>query len=735
MKRLICLFLCLLLCLPLFACGRTAGTETPTESTPESRTETGTESGTKAPAESGTETGTETEPSPAPDYAHTRTPMMGWASWNLYHTAISEEKILAAANALKEFGLADLGYTYVNIDDGFQRGRDEDGTLIVHPERFPNGMKSVADRIHEMGLYAGIYTDAGVMTCGYLYSGETANGEVGLYGHEEKDLSMYLSDWGYDFIKVDWCGGAHQGLSKKEQYTKIGNIIKEIEKKTGRDILYNICCWEFPGEWAKEVADSWRTGADISPNFSSILYQLDQCKTLAAYQSPGNINDPDMLEIGMGMTDTEDKSHFAMWCMLSAPLMLGNDLTTLRQETLEIITNKNLIALDQDPACIPATVVLTRGDVEIWQKDLGEKHSATTAVALLNRSGEERTVTVRWDEIGYASVTGVTDLWTDEALTPGESFTVTLAPHETAVLRVNGTRNDAGNTRVDLVIDENPWLFDLTALGATDWVMPGYVSGYEGVRKKIPSPVLSVRLSDTYTYLNASESFCDWDGDGNNPALPRGSSGSGKTVRGVGNSVSISVPVTGQSDVLSVLFGLGTSDLLLEVLRDGVVLRKAVIDGIKDTSVPEAPETTLAERQLTVALSSDTAGILTVRLTVMENSAFPVCALFGVALSPLEGEEMPDVTDAETARKLLRDGAVLFDVRSPEEYAEGHPTGAVNLPVDQLLTLVTEQYPDRNTVILTYCSRAKRSLQAYLLLRYLGYENVYWLGSTDPNEG
>lgn len=546
---------------------------------------------------------------------------------------------------------------------------------------------------------------------------------------------MYLSDWGYDFIKVDWCGGAHLGLSRREQYTKIGNIIKEIEEKTGRDILYNICCWEFPGEWAKEVADSWRTGADISPNFSSILYQLDQCKTLAAYQSPGNINDPDMLEIGMGMTDTEDRSHFAMWCMLSAPLMLGNDLTTLRQETLEIITNKNLIALDQDPACIPATVVLTRGDVEIWQKDLGEKHSATTAVALLNRSGKERTVTVRWDEIGYASVTGVTDLWTDETLTPGESFTVTLAPHETAVLRVSGTRNDAGSVYVDLAVSEEPWQFDLTALGVIDWVMTGYSGGHEGFRKNVEFSLLSVSLSDTFTYLFSAEAFCEWDGDGNNLDLPYAAVNSGRSVKGTGNSVSVTTSVGTKITVLSVLVGLGASDLSLEVLSGGNVIYSTVLSGIKDVSVPEKPEKTLAERQLTVALSADVPGYLTVRLTVMEDSAFPVCALFGAALSPLADAGSPEETDAETARKLLRDGAILLDVRSPEEYAEGHPTGAINLPVDQLLTLITEKYPDRDTVILTYCTRAKRSLQAYRLLRYLGYENVYWLGSTDPNEG
>lgn len=171
-----------------------------------------------------------------------KTPLMGWASWNCFRTHINEELLKKQIDALKKTGLDKYGYTYFNIDDGFFGGRDENGALQFHKERFPNGIKVIADYAHQNGLKAGIYSDGGDNTCGHYYDNEGGDGsKVGLYNHEEQDLKMYLEDFGFDFIKVDWCGGVRLGLDEKEQYTKISRIIDDIRHRTGRCIVYNIC--------------------------------------------------------------------------------------------------------------------------------------------------------------------------------------------------------------------------------------------------------------------------------------------------------------------------------------------------------------------------------------------------------------------------------------------------------------------------------------------------------------
>ncbi len=337
-----------------------------------------------------------------------KTPLMGWASWNCFRTHISEKIMKEQADALVKTGLADCGYTYFNMDDGFFGGRAADGQLLFHKERFPNGIKVIADYAHSLGLKAGIYTDGGDNTCGHYYDGEDKDGAgVGLYGYEERDLRMFLIDCGYDFIKVDWCGGVRLGLDEKEQYTKIGNIIDDIRHETGRQFVYNICRWQFPGPWAAKVADSWRTGADIAPNFDSVMYQIDMIKPLARYASPGHVNDLDMMQLGNGgMTYEEEKTHFAMWCMMSTPLMIGCDLTKISDETLEILKNRGLIEINQDSACLQAYAAKEIKDTdgktvgEVWIKDLGEKNSRVKAVALLNRSTGALDIGAKLSEVG-----------------------------------------------------------------------------------------------------------------------------------------------------------------------------------------------------------------------------------------------------------------------------------------------------------------------------------------------
>lgn len=376
-----------------------------------------------------------------------KTPIMGWASWNCFRTDINEQKMKEQADALVSTGLAECGYIYFNMDDGFFGGRDENGILQFHKERFPNGIKPVADYAHSLGLKAGTYAEGGDKTCGFYYDKEGKNGDnVGLYGYEEQDLRMYFEDCGFDFIKVDWCGGLRIGLDEKEQYTKIGNIIDEIRKRTGKSIVYNICRCQFPGAWAADIADSWRTGADIAPDFKSVIHQIDNIKPLAKYCSPGHVNDLDMMQIGNGMNSIEEKTHFTMWCMMSTPLMIGCDLTKISDETLEILKNKELIEINQDKACIQAYVVKeyrdNKGELlgEIWVKDLGERNSNCKAVAFLNRSEQPLEMRFDFQELGLkGDILNIHDLWRH---TNVDNLTeVCTMPHETAVFKITSEKS------------------------------------------------------------------------------------------------------------------------------------------------------------------------------------------------------------------------------------------------------------------------------------------------------
>ncbi len=375
-----------------------------------------------------------------------KTPLMGWASWNCYRTDISEEKIKAAAKALKDTGLADCGYEYVNIDDGFFGGRAEDGTLKVNTRRFPNGMAPVAEYIHSLGLKAGIYAEGGDNTCGFYYDNEGTNGDgVGLYGHEEQDLKMYLIDWDYDFIKVDWCGGVRLGLDEEEQYTKIGDIIDRLRHEYGKCLVYNICRWQFPGVWATEIADSWRTGADIEPVFSSVIHQLDNIKPLHQFCRPTHVNDLDMMQIGNGMPFEDEKTHFIMWCMMSTPLMIGCDPKSLSGRTLELLKNRELIAINQDAACVQAFPVWERknGDTiaaEVWVKPLAEENER--AVALLNRSEEEQEISFALSDAGLFGINKIRDIYAGEDVEVCDTIAVTLKPHEARVFKISADRTE-----------------------------------------------------------------------------------------------------------------------------------------------------------------------------------------------------------------------------------------------------------------------------------------------------
>ena len=366
-------------------------------------------------------------------------PMMGWASWNNYRVDINEDIIKAQADAMIERGLNKAGYQFINTDDGFFGGRDESGNIIAHPRRFPHGMTALADYIHSKGLKAGIYSDAGLNTCASYWDNDTIGVGMGLYGHERQDLTLFLKEWDYDFIKVDWCGGQSMGLDEQTRYTQIGNMAREIKPS----VIYNVCRWKFPGKWVTHVADSWRISGDINNKFESILAIIDLNADLWMYASSGRYNDMDMLQVGRGMTYEEDKAHFSMWCMMHSPLLLGNDLTTMSEETLKIVTNEDMIAINQSPFVYQARRLVDNGDIEVWGKPLQSTMSGRVAVALLNRANEPQRIEFCVDAAGLNSVKGYTikDLWTKETF--DTSFDVNISrevpPHGVVVLEISGT--------------------------------------------------------------------------------------------------------------------------------------------------------------------------------------------------------------------------------------------------------------------------------------------------------
>lgn len=765
-------------------------------------------------------------PSGAEEVESRKTPIMGWASWNAYRTDISEEIILSQAEKLVELGLKDLGYVFVNVDDGWQNGRGEDGYVNINQKRFPSGMKDLAEKIHAMGLKAGIYTDAGASTCGWASDNEVNNDDVGLLGHEEQDLRRYFIDWEYDFIKVDWCGGRDKGLDKQERYTMIGKEIAAIEKEIGKDKIYNICCWSFPGEWAVDIADSWRTGGDIFNNFGAVLEQLDNIKSLAKYNTPGHVNDLDMMQVGNGMSYEEDKSHFAMWCMMSTPLMLGMDLNSISEETLSIVSNAELIALNQDPACIQATVAKNYGQVEAWTKDLGAKNSGKKAIALLNRESSEQTVTISFKELGLDGVTVVRDLWAHADLATDDRFTVTIPAHGTVVLTAEGTPvategdkdiliDDGSVVKAEMTIKNKPSSMNLTTMGKYDWAH----FGNETTRMREGAGEITVRYDGSYvTYGNAAATY-NWTNAKSNPKS--GSSTWGAGVKGTGATILLSTPCDQNERTLIATAGSFSAEMTIELIVGGKIIDSKVIPGGSDKKVDklvtmtyksDVPTTAYLRWYVSKSLGySDSVNVEGVALnidisentltspdlfanretgkteasvkvtspkqdallhfavkdnkgtlqsihtekieksnkTVSKTVALDLPGDFiGTLYTYLwDGQNLPlatyttaalDTTSASgynvgpmTAKRMIAEGGILLDVRTPGEFERGHLEGAVNMDYSKVALEAEKTFTDKNKTIVVYCSAAKRSAQAVDALLKLGYTKVYNLGSMD----
>lgn len=364
-----------------------------------------------------------------------KTPIMGWSSWNHYRIHINDSIIRSQADAMVTSGLLDVGYQFVNIDDGFFGGRSGDGTLYCDSTKFPLGMKSLADYIRAKGLKPGIYSDAGSNTCGSIWDNDPYGFGVGAFGHEQRDMVLFLKTWGYDFIKVDWCGGQQQKLDEEQTYS----ALIEVVRQTRPDVVFNICRWQFPGTWALPIADSWRISGDIEASFHSICAIIDRNAYLAPYASPGHFNDMDMLQVGRGMTPDEDRAHFSMWCMMVSPLLAGNDLGLMSDETRDILANRALIAINQDPAAIQAERVWASNGVEVWVKPLGNRLGNERTVAIFNRNEKAVSHNLDFSSVGLQKVKSVSDLWLDKSLKVlGNALDMEVPAHGIRVFKVKG---------------------------------------------------------------------------------------------------------------------------------------------------------------------------------------------------------------------------------------------------------------------------------------------------------
>ena len=375
-------------------------------------------------------------------------PTMGWSSWNTYRVNINDSLIMRQADAMVAKGLKDAGYTYINIDDGYFGGRDmQTGRLKIHPTRFPNGLKPVVDHIHALGLKAGIYSDAGANTCGNWYDKDTIAVGVGLYGHDQQDCNLFFRELGFDFIKIDFCGAIanrnsdHLGLSPQKRYTAIRQAIDNTGRK---DVRMNVCRWDYPGTWVSEVATSWRMSRDISCKWDVVKEIIRQNLYLSAYAGGGRYNDMDMLEVGRSLTAEEDRTHFGMWCMMASPLLIDCDMTKLKPQTLGLLTNSDLIAIDQDPLGLQAHVVKydKENGTYVLAKDLLERGGLTRAVAFYNPTDKPQTVQVGFPDLELGGTIQVKDLYEggSQFFTLHSSlFTRTVPAHGCRIFRMTAT--------------------------------------------------------------------------------------------------------------------------------------------------------------------------------------------------------------------------------------------------------------------------------------------------------
>jgi Alpha galactosidase A/Ricin-type beta-trefoil lectin domain/Alpha galactosidase C-terminal beta sandwich domain len=382
-------------------------------------------------------------------------PPMGWASWNTFAAKIDANVIKAQADAMVSSGLKDAGYQYVNIDEGWWQGtRDSAGNITVDTNEWPGGMQAIAAYIHGKGLKAGIYTDAGRDGCGYYYpTGRPAAPGSGSEGHYDQDF-LRFSQWGFDFVKVDWCGGNAEGLNPRTAYQSISDSIARATAQTGRPMVLSVCDWgnQSPWDWAPGMSTMWRTSQDIiyfgeSPSMDRVLTNFDSAQHPGA-QSAGHYNDPDMLIVGMpGFSAAQNRSHLGLWAISGAPLLAGNNLATMSAQTASILANREVIAIDQDPLGAQGVKVAEAASgLQVYGKVLSG--TGRRAVVLLNRTGSAASITARFADLGLGATASVRDVWGAADLgTRTTGYTASVPAHDSVLVTVTGTENPGGGTK------------------------------------------------------------------------------------------------------------------------------------------------------------------------------------------------------------------------------------------------------------------------------------------------
>jgi alpha-galactosidase len=352
-------------------------------------------------------------------------PPMGWNSWNYFHGQVDDGVIRSTADLMASNGMRDTGYEYVNIDDTWEGQRDAKG-FIHSNKKFPD-MKALADYVHSKGLKIGIYSSPGPETCG---------GYVGSYGHEAQDAKTY-ADWGIDYLKYDWCSAfrIYKDSEMRAIYQKMGDALRA----TGRPIVYSLCQYGKANvwEWGPLVGGNlWRTTDDIADNWQAMSANGFSQDRLADFAAPGHWNDPDLLEVGNGgMTTEEYRSHMSLWSILAAPLIAGNDLSAMTPEIHSILTNPEVIAIDQDAEGKQGKKIKRVGQVEFWKKPLA---GGAVAIAVFNRGESTTTASFAWSDFGVTTPISVRNLWGRKDVPPADKFTAQINAHGVMLLRILG---------------------------------------------------------------------------------------------------------------------------------------------------------------------------------------------------------------------------------------------------------------------------------------------------------
>ncbi|WP_327692462.1 ricin-type beta-trefoil lectin domain protein [Streptomyces sp. NBC_00459] len=431
-------------------------------------------------------------------------PSMGWASWNSFFSGIDHNVIKQQADALVSSGMAAAGYKYVNLDDGWWQGaRDANGNIVVDENLWPGGMKAIADYLHGKGLKAGIYTDAGKQGCGYYYpTTRPATPNSGMEGHYQQDLETFQR-WGFDYVKIDWCGGRVEKLDQETQYKQISAANEAASAVTGRKLVLSFCEWGtgLPWNWATGHGDLWRTSDDVlfykeTPGLAKMYRNFDQALQPAA-QHTGSYNDPDMLMVGLnGMTAARNRLHMSLWSISGAPLLAGNNVATMTPETRDILTNPEVLAIDQDTRGLQGVKVAedTR-NLQVYGKVLSG--TGKRAVLLFNRTDSAANITVRWADLGLTPATAtVRNAWTrTDAGSFATGYTTAVPANDAVLLTVSGTEAP-GTTYEDTTTATTPTFTGVTASSAgTKLVDITYANGATTSRKA------TVQVNGQYPYV------------------------------------------------------------------------------------------------------------------------------------------------------------------------------------------------------------------------------------------